>query len=53
MDEVEVDDAMMKFGGSLRKKKIINVKSVRGLIDNQESYEIDGGYPMYIIYFGI
>jgi len=53
MDYVEVDDAILKLGGNMRSKDVINVKSVRTLSSKKTSYAVDGGDPLYVIYLGV
>jgi len=53
VDDIEVDDAILKIGGSLRNKDVINVKNVRTLSVKKDDYSVDGGDPLYVIYMGI
>ena len=52
-DEVEVDDAMVKVGASIRRKKFMNVRKVRTLSDQKENFSVDGGSPLFVIYLGV
>jgi len=53
LDEVEVDDAMLKFGGSQRKRHVLNVHRLRMTFDKIGSYVVDGGTPLIVMYLGI